>query len=56
MIGSRDLLVGAAEPVYEWSGSGGGSRTADSRPGAVHAKGAAARGVWGHASAGIFEL
>ena len=27
----------------------GGSRIADSRPGAVHAKGAAARGVWGHA-------
>ena len=27
----------------------GGSRIADSRPGAVRAKGAAARGVWGHA-------
>ena len=27
----------------------GGSRIADSRPGVVHAKGAAARGIWGHA-------
>ena len=49
---SRNLLAGAAEAVYEWCGS----RIADSRPGTVHAKGAAARGVWGHAPPGNFSI
>ena len=34
----------------------GGSRIADSRPGAVRAKGAAARVVWGHASRKFFNF
>ena len=34
----------------------GRSRITDSRPGAVHAKGAAARGVWGHAPRNFLTL